>query len=156
MRTSRIPWVRRRAGSVFRCVFPPSLALIGFACSSEGGPSTTTWETGADSVAADGIVCVDGDGDGYGADCAKGLDCDDEDAAVTDECRRCSSPGIEGCPCVPPGAVVCCGRVTERLANGILECGPGSSRCAVAGVWSACQLDRTMAVPEDGGVSNPR
>jgi subtilisin family serine protease len=50
-------------------------------------PSTTT--TVAPSSTTTVPACVDNDGDGYGDNCAKGTDCNDNDAFYTDVCPNC-------------------------------------------------------------------
>lgn len=43
--------------------------------------------------------CVDRDGDGFGAGCAIGDDCDDGSAELIDECALCETDHRTGCPC---------------------------------------------------------
>jgi hypothetical protein len=88
-------------------------------CSAEGRAPAAQFASGFDAAPARDIEasegapdpaaagCVDGDGDGFGAGCARGLDCDDADRAITDGCYRCATPA-EGCSCandMPPAAV---------------------------------------------------
>ncbi len=96
-----------------------------------------------DIEASEGIAppavsdCVDRDGDGFGAGCARGLDCDDRDPAVTDGCYRCATPA-EGCSCsndMPP--LPCDVRRGVTVAEHA-TCHLGERRCVNAR-WSACQ-----------------
>ncbi len=52
--------------------------------------------------------CVDRDGDGYGLGCSLGNDCDDANAAVTNQCYICAHDE-PGCPCTTEGAHAGCG-----------------------------------------------
>jgi hypothetical protein len=80
-------------------------------------------------------VCVDHDGDGYGRHCALGLDCDDENAAITRECYACLH-AAPGCPCTSDGARTPCGTATSQATSTTI-CSYGESTCA-AGTWGTC------------------
>ncbi|HEX2675117.1 MAG TPA: hypothetical protein VHM19_00720 [Polyangiales bacterium] len=92
--------------------------------------------------------CRDADGDGRGAHCAKGPDCDDhdpkralrcDDAAVPD----CDTyPTAEGCPCLTGEEVDCYSAPEETL--GVGPCRGGTAVCG-QGVFLACE---TAVTPE--------
>ena len=88
--------------------------------------------------------CVDRDGDGFGEACVAGPDCDDDNPAVTRECRACLRPDT-GCPCVDGAPAVPC-----NLATGTTEEGPegvchlGQRSCR-QGAWSACETLESAA-----------
>lgn len=137
------------------------LALAALALASCGGdpagaPQLLDDAPGDDVDLGESAICVDVDGDGYGLGCAKGRDCDEADPAVTDKCYRCPHEGIEGCECGTVGAVAGCGQVSEKLANGTLICGYGTSTCGTNNLWTKCQINRTNPGADDGGVENPR
>ncbi|MFO0624557.1 MAG: hypothetical protein U0325_02995 [Polyangiales bacterium] len=81
--------------------------------------------------------CVDRDGDGWGAGCARGLDCDDGDPGVTDGCYRCATPS-EGCSCSNDMPPLPCDVQRGATVTEDATCHLGERRC-VAGRWSACQ-----------------
>jgi hypothetical protein len=91
-------------------------------------------------------TCVDDDGDGFGAGCAAGDDCGDDDPESTDECYRCDEPA-PGCPCDVDGQKYACEMVHSTVGEQEV-CGPGVSVCE-QGVWSECVLNYT--VPASGG-----
>lgn len=81
-------------------------------------------------------TCEDGDGDGYGAHCAAGADCDDQDPAVGPCVDRCAAPS-PGCSCDEGAGPVACdvdsqGQVTP------LTCWIGQRDCA-EGRWGPCR-----------------
>lgn len=79
--------------------------------------------------------CKDEDGDGFGAGCFKGLDCDDSSADSTNECYRCQTPN-EGCPCDTEGKVVECGHEASRVGDRV-TCVMGERTCH-DGEWGSC------------------
>lgn len=107
-----------------------SLAAVG--CSHLPGADADPNDLGAEP-------CIDGDGDGFGQNCALGADCDDRDPASTNQCYVCVHDGIEGCPCAEPGQLAACGVQRTSLNRPI--CGLGNSVCQ-DGKWSACNVDR--------------
>jgi hypothetical protein len=103
---------------------------------ADEGP-TTKGDSGTDSR-----TCMDEDGDGFGRYCDEGLDCDDDDPDITDECRRCAKPN-KGCPC-PEGtrAMQCDPDDVETVQNGVkgvLVCTEGARYCR-DGAWSDCEI----------------
>lgn len=79
--------------------------------------------------------CEDGDGDGYGAHCTAGADCDDQDPAVG-PCDVCRVPAV-GCACQDGDGPVACdvdsqGEVTPRT------CWIGQRDCDDAR-WGRCR-----------------
>jgi hypothetical protein len=89
-------------------------------------------------------VCLDRDGDGYGAGCARGLDCDEDNPLLGPDCRdaglapgTCDAlPTSEGCPCLRADSVSCFPGPAER--EGVGRCHSGRASC-VEDRWSACE-----------------
>lgn len=81
--------------------------------------------------------CIDRDRDGYGRNCDKGKDCNDEDANITDECRRCLVV-TKDCPCKPGTVAQRCVPPVIEVDGGILVCAEGSRYCR-DGYWSDCE-----------------
>ena len=86
--------------------------------------------------------CVDEDGDGFGLNCGDGLDCDDEDPEMTDECVRCASPS-RGCPCEKGTEPMKCKpppmAATMNGVEGIVVCNEGARYCRDE-KWSDCEI----------------
>src|SRR4029079_7408380 len=82
-------------------------------------------------------TCVDGDHDGFGHDCPKGRDCDDRNAAITNQCRTCARPDV-GCACAPEQEPISCFMHDETLPNGNVMCHEGTRFCR-QGAWSGCE-----------------
>src|SRR5262249_49423709 len=83
------------------------------------------------------VPCTDGDGDGYGTGCARGVDCDDTDPTVTDQCYHCTRPSA-GCPCTTPDVRPYCDTLPDTdltAASGTCHLG---QRVCIDGVWSRC------------------
>jgi streptogramin lyase len=85
--------------------------------------------------------CVDRDGDGYGAGCSKGADCDDHNPALTRDCgaaaRKCTAaPFTEGCPCLADASRQC--YAADESTIGVGRCRAGRQSCPT-GEWSACE-----------------
>jgi hypothetical protein len=93
-----------------------------------------------DDLGRPGGTCVDHDGDGYGFNCALGIDCDDSNATITNQCYVCTHDQ-PGCPCMNDGARASCGKVTARIGDQT-TCGYGSTVCT-GGKWGDCVLDGT-------------
>jgi hypothetical protein len=94
-----------------------------------------------DDLGAPGpMTCIDRDGDGYGFNCPLGQDCDDSNAAITNQCYVCAHDE-PGCPCTTEGARASCGKVTARVGDQT-TCGYGSTVCT-GGKWGDCALDGT-------------
>ena len=111
-------------------------------CGGEDRPPGGGIVTG-DTDAGDRIPrCVDEDDDGFGQSCMRGLDCDDGDPEVTDECRRCVQPN-DNCPCEPGTEPSRCDpddiRTTQNGVTGVLVCSEGMRYCRDA-VWSECEI----------------
>ena len=81
------------------------------------------------------VGCIDADGDGFGENCTRGRDCDEQDPAVTNECYRCSVP-TEGCDCPDEQAPVACDVDTNAPVTDD-TCWVGQRTC-VNGNWSRC------------------
>ncbi|APR79980.1 Cell division protein FtsH [Minicystis rosea] len=112
--------------------------------SSPSGSSTST-----------GAQCVDGDGDGYGPGCAAGLDCDDTDPAITNQCLTCSTPK-EGCPCANEGETLACGKVDVILGDQQQHvCGAGVSVCS-GGRWGECIINNTVTLVPSSPTPGPK
>ncbi len=88
--------------------------------------------------------CVDLDGDGYGAGCARGSDCDDTNPGVTTGCARCLHDGIPGCECSQPGVSAPCG-ASVGSTDGQLLCGQGQSTCT-HGRWGECVITNSVTM----------
>lgn len=90
--------------------------------------------------ACDGGRCEDADGDGFGAGCSAGNDCDDSDPTRELDCERPPSdceanPEAIGCSCAA-GSRVCYDAPLQTQDVG--PCVAGTQRC-VAGRWSGCR-----------------
>ena len=79
--------------------------------------------------------CLDQDGDGFGAWCRRGADCDDHDPLVTDICYRCLV-AAEGCSCLEQADPRPCDVDTNGPPND-RTCWLGQRNC-VDGVWAHC------------------
>src|SRR5687768_9642910 len=92
-------------GASFGVLLGPVLCAL--ACGSDPGATGESVERPGDDPSAGMRSCVDADGDGFGADCKDGPDCDDADETVFDDCSACSRPS-EGCPCFDDAQPVMC------------------------------------------------
>ena len=96
---------------------------------------------------ADADLCVDNDGDGCGAHCDRGADCDDSDASITNECRVCATPK-QGCKCTPGTKPLDCDpadiRTTVNGVQGTLVCTEGFRYCR-DGMYSDCEIIQMYA-----------
>lgn len=90
-----------------------------------------------DEDAGSPTACIDRDGDGFGRNCKKGKDCDDDDPEITDQCRRCITI-TKDCPCKPGTAALRCTPPVIEVEGGILVCEEGSRYCR-DGYWSDCE-----------------
>jgi hypothetical protein len=86
---------------------------------------------------------MDADGDGFGKYCPAGLDCNDHDPNVTDECVRCAMPNL-GCPCEPGTMPMRCDphyakKTTMNGQTGTLVCSEGTRYCR-DGAYSDCEI----------------
>src|SRR5688572_3305069 len=100
-----------RCGSLSRW---PLVALVLWLGCTDKDPAAPAIEPPPDSWED---VCVDDDGDGYGLQCDKGSDCDDEDPAIFEGCRACAKPN-EGCSCEVDAPSVDCTLSKEVTADG--------------------------------------
>lgn len=93
------------------------------------------------SCGDDAAPCVDLDADGFGEGCAAGLDCDDDNAARTDDCDivpppDCAAdPLATGCPCLPGGVSPC--YPADEATLGVGPCRAGRVTCINAH-WGLC------------------
>lgn len=114
------------------------LALSVVACSDGGGkPKKSGIGTGDETDGGETDECIDLDDDGYGKYCGYGLDCDDHDPEVTDECRRCVKPN-KNCPCDLGELPVSCKPKDIQGDGGVYQCSEGSRYCR-DGYWSDCE-----------------
>jgi hypothetical protein len=116
-------------------VFGLCLAAVG--CSADAkrpvGPSVP-YDGDED---AGPVTCIDRDRDGFGRNCDKGKDCDDEDPFVTDECRRCLT-ALKDCPCKPGTPAQRCVPPVKRVDGGVLVCAEGTRYCRDS-YWGDCE-----------------
>src|SRR5688572_4934987 len=103
-----------------------------------------------------GVTCEDVDHDGFGRNCARGYDCNDNDPKSTNECRSCAAPEL-GCSCAPGAGPVSCFLPDEALPGGDVMCREGTRFCR-EGVWSGCESVHSYVVapkPETQRVIDP-
>ena len=106
----------------------------------------------SDSTPCVDCGCVDKDGDGFGVGCAKGPDCDDDDALRAAECNGCEDGPSEGCVCESPGTQVpCFGGGPGQVDVG--PCRAGIRSCG-SGVWGPCVGEVSPAQEVCDGVDN--
>lgn len=82
-------------------------------------------------------ACLDGDADEFGPNCPRGNDCDDSNAAITDQCYRCETPNT-GCACSEDGAIESCNVATDGrsvASDGVCHSG---TRLCTGGRWQRC------------------
>jgi len=115
------------------------LGLFTAACGGKDDPPPPSVSTGGPDVDAtvEDVSCVDNDGDGFGAHCPLGADCDDEDPTSGNECRRCATP-IKDCPCKSGTLPLSCIPPAKQVEGGTLICKEGSRYCRT-GYWSDCE-----------------
>lgn len=94
----------------------------------------------------DDAECVDRDGDGYGAGCSRGADCDDRNAEATTECLRCAEPNT-GCDCTLGTQPITCYLDKTEGDDGAVMCNEGTRYCRDSR-WSACENVHTYPLPE--------
>lgn len=89
-------------------------------------------------------ICHDSDGDGFGAGCGRGADCNDANPLLALDCSDAgvsadiceSEPSTPGCPCLSGGRAVCFPGPADR--EGVGPCLAGRNECS-DGRWSECQ-----------------
>lgn len=122
---------------------------------SDAGASTDSGSAQADAGPADAgqaqPTCVDLDGDGYGAGCAPGPDCDDANKNFAVVCPDCTKANHPGCPCTGQ-AVNCYSGQAQWIGKGV--CQAGVQLCQ-GGYWQAC-MGEVLPSPEvcDGKDNN--
>ncbi len=104
------------------------LTVVFLGCTQENGlPLEETWVG----------VCIDMDQDGYGFQCSRGPDCNDNDSSIHENCEPCALPE-EGCGCDPEAPPVECKLPLELSGMGSLLCKVGTQYCR-DGAWSGCE-----------------
>ncbi|MCB9740156.1 MAG: hypothetical protein H6747_12900 [Deltaproteobacteria bacterium] len=98
-----------------------------------------------------GSTCVDVDGDGFGANCPAGADCDDANPNFALVCPDCSKNAYPGCACTVAAQNCYSG---DPLWIGKGECTAGVQLCQ-GGFWGSCQSE-VLPTPEacDGKDNN--
>lgn len=104
---------------------------------SSGGPKAATFVIGSDATRAPSLAielrgtgvdpprCGDADGDGFGPNCAPGLDCDDANAAVNPGANETCGNGLDD-DCDPATTDVCPPSCIDRDGDGYgPDCAPG-------------------------------
>ena len=99
-----------------------------FTGGTQGNTSQADVDTGNDDN-ADGVQCIDGDGDDYGDGCAAGPDCDDTN------------------PEVNPGAAEACNGQDDNCDDEI----DNGCECPDDGVSGACNAPSDLGIVEAGG-----
>jgi hypothetical protein len=118
------------------------LALCAVGCSglwSCGDDEATTTPRPRPDAGEEELVCQDSDGDGYGAYCVSGHDCDDDDPEITDECRRCRIPTTKGCRCEAGTPALKCDPPDKEADGGTLVCSEGTRYCRDER-WGDCEV----------------
>jgi hypothetical protein len=111
------------------------LAAIGCSGDEKRPGSSVPYDNDDEDSGAE--LCIDRDHDGFGRNCDKGKDCNDEDPSITDECRRCLTK-VKDCPCAKGTEAIRCTPPTIRVDGGVLVCAEGTRYCR-AGYWSDCE-----------------
>ena len=81
-------------------------------------------------------ACVDDDGDGFGAGCPQGPDCNDSNPNFALTCPNCAASNYPGCPCADPSQKQTCYSGDSGLI-GIGDCKAGTRKCT-GGYWTEC------------------
>jgi hypothetical protein len=88
------------------------------------------------------LPCSDSDGDGFGAHCDRGPDCDDANPRFAENCPDCAANGLEeGCPCAPEFAPTPCYSGPSGT-EGVGICAAGEQSCD-NGFRTACLGEQT-------------
>lgn len=98
-------------------------------------------------------ACVDEDGDGRGAHCESGPDCDDSDRARGADCSApkpdCeATPYAKGCPCLAGSYHECYHADPSTIGRGL--CRSGSQSC-FTGSWGSCEGEVAPAFEQCNG-----
>jgi hypothetical protein len=115
-----------------------SLASVG--CGDEDGSPPGMVSVDVEDAGTE--PCIDDDGDGYGANCMRGDDCDDSDTSITTQCVICTKVVATGCPCQPGTKPIACDpediKTTRNGVHGTLVCSEGTRYCR-DGFYSECE-----------------
>tara|TARA_R110000851_G_scaffold78423_4_gene173103 strand:- start:2948 stop:5065 length:2118 start_codon:yes stop_codon:yes gene_type:complete len=87
--------------------------------------------------------CIDDDNDGFGINCAKGVDCDDKNPNFAVICPDCTNKNYAGCLCTGVAANCYSGQA-QWLGKG--QCQSGVQLCK-KGFWSECKGE-SLPTPE--------
>ncbi len=85
----------------------------------------------SNAAAAGSSGCLDRDGDGFGAGCARGFDCDDHDPTVATDCGAL----MQRQPCEGNGTRACF--LFDSFSDSAYTCKQGTQQCE-GGLWSHC------------------
>ncbi len=118
--------------------------LIASGCSEHAREHQDTWEG----------ICLDLDGDGFGFQCERGADCDDQNAAVHEGCARCSKPD-EDCPCDEGSEAIDCALDPQLTKRGSLLCKNGKRYCRDE-AWTACEGLSSFTIPPPSQLSGAK
>lgn len=128
------------------CLWMALSVTAAVGCGDDDGGVDTGISIGSDGGAE---VCEDNDGDGYGVNCNRGVDCDDEDPAITTQCVQCLRGIVEGCPCVEGTQSVSCTPPKRPVTGGNLVCEDGTRYCR-NGLWGGCETIGQYVFVADG------
>lgn len=137
-RIREIHWLRRIKLPHVALAVTALAVLLPFGCLDQNALDGRTDPTNPNSS-----LCIDEDGDGFGKGCAKGIDCDDSNAASLDECYRCVSAD-KGCPCDSESAQAGCGKVEIQIGSQLV-CGQGITTCT-NGKWGECIINNSITL----------
>ena len=101
-----------------------------------GGEEDKSGASEGPSIGGGAGECKDLDGDGFGAHCSDGPDCDDGDDTVFENCGSCTD-AAEGCECDPRSPAIECTLSPEQITKDSLLCDTGMRYCR-EGLWTAC------------------
>jgi hypothetical protein len=120
--------------AVLRVCIPLLTSMLSVGC---GGGDQDPPEAGkSPSIGGDTGECKDVDGDGFGANCSEGPDCDDLDDTVFERCGVCTD-AAEGCECEADAAAIECKLSDDQIAEDSLLCETGMRYCR-EGLWTEC------------------
>ncbi|MBI2896205.1 MAG: hypothetical protein HYY06_21785 [Deltaproteobacteria bacterium] len=116
--------------------FPSLLCLLLLGGSCNDVPDNLVWQRAGEPE------CIDEDGDGFGAGCAIGEDCDDGSDLFHDDCELCETEHLTGCRCDPETDDDEPFYTGPDDTEGVGECRAGRRGC-VDGRWAVTLQDRT-------------